>query len=441
MWIFKPAEPKRVLRFEYVLPEGRLFSRNTAGEVQYGLAVSPDGGRFVYTAADGLYLRDMDTLEARHIAGTDNGSLQPFFSPDGKWIGYFSQSDMKLKKVGVSGGAPIVLCDIPVQMAGASWNTDDTIVFSEKMSGVMRVSCNGGTPETLIEASIVGIVKDGFPLAPILLPDGDTLMLTNLTSTDIADSQIVLQSLRSGEQKVLLNGAYASYQPTGHIVYGLVKKGIGNVYAVPFDLDKLELTGGSVSMHEGVRVIAISDSGTLVYVPGPTSAPGTTGAASSGNTLVWVDREGKEESLGAEPKNYVELKISPDGDKVALTILDASNTDIWIWDISRQTPTRLIFNKLAPQSPVWTPDSEWIVFFTAHDGFLGGIYRKSADGVGEVELLGAKPDRAVLPQSFFPRREIPGDKRIDLYPSKLRYRDDVDGRRPGYEHPAQREFQ
>ncbi len=142
----------------------------------------------------------------RLIAGTDKDSLQPFFSPDGKWIGYWSQSDMKLKKVGTSGGAPIVLCDIGVEMDGASWDTDDTIVFSEAISGVMRVSANGGTPETLIKASFADLAKDGFPIAPQMLPDGDTLLFTSAVGTGDADYQIVIQSLRSGKREVLFKG-------------------------------------------------------------------------------------------------------------------------------------------------------------------------------------------------------------------------------------------
>jgi serine/threonine protein kinase/Tol biopolymer transport system component len=399
-WFFTPAEPKRVLRLEYELPEGRLFNRSMTGEVIYELAVSPDGSRFVYSTTDGLYLRDMNALDARHIAGTDKGSAQPFFSPDGKWIGYWSQSDMKLKKVGISGGAPTVLCDVGIEMEGASWDTDDTIVFSEIMSGIMQVSANGGTPETLIKASLADFTKDGFPAVPRMLPDGDTLLFTNVFGSGLADYQIVVQSLRSGKREVLFKGAFATYLPTGHIVYALVNNDIGNLFAVPFDLDKLKVTGGSISVLEGAHFSAFSDSGTLVYIPQPAGAAGTAGAASSGNTLAWVDRQGKEEPLGAEPKNYQEVKISPDGSKVALTINDAGSRDIWIWDISHQTPTRLTFDKAEDSSPVWTPDGKRIVFCSRRNGILGGIYRKSADGVGEDEPLGAKPDRAVVPRSF-----------------------------------------
>ncbi len=401
VWIYKPAEPKRVVRFEYELPEGLQFNRNTYGEVRYDIAISPDGNRFVYETTEGLYLRDMDTLEARHITGTDNGSYQAFFSPDGKWIGYWSLFDGKLKKVGVSGGAPIDLCDIPVEMEGASWNVNGTIVFSELTSGVMRVSSNGGTPETLIKANMADFSEEGFPVDPRMLPDGDTLLFTNFTSPDVDNSLIVIQSLRSGKREVLFKGIGARYLPTGHLVYSRVNNDIGNFYAVPFDLDKLKVTGGSASVLEGIRWSAYSNSGTLVYVTGPTGGAETNGAASSGKTLVWVDREGREEPLGAAPKDYQGLNISPDGSKVALTI-DDGNQDIWIWDIPHQILKRLTSDKAVDNNAVWTPDGKRIVFYSIRNETVGGIFQKSADGVGEVELLGARPDRVVMPWSFSP---------------------------------------
>ena len=400
VWVFKPAEPKRVTRLEYELPEGQLFNKTLSRE--YGLAVSPDGSRFVYTATDGLYLRDMDTLEARHMAGTDNGSLRPFFSPDNKWIGYWSRSDGKLKKVGVSGFAPIVLCDIAAEMAGARWDTDGTIVFSEVTSGVMRVSSNGGTPETLIKASVADLTKDGLPIFPQMLPDGDTLLFTSYTSPDIANSQIVIQSLRSGEREVLLKGFGARYLPTGHVIYSLVNNDIANLFAAPFDLDKLKVTGSSVSVLEGATGGSVSDSGTLIYIPGAANVTGAAGPASPGDTLVWVDREGNAESLGAGLKDYRELDISPDDSKVALSITDTGNTDIWVWDIPHKTLTRLTSDKANNTTPVWTPDGKRIVFSSTRGETYFGLYRRSADGVGEVEPLGARPDWMVYPRSFSP---------------------------------------
>jgi hypothetical protein len=128
--------------------------------------VSPDGSQFIYSTTEGLYLRSLDSLDARFIAGTDKDSTQPFFSPDGKWIGYWSQSDHKLKKVAISGGAPIFLCETGQQIMGASWDLEDTIVYADSNSGIMRVSASGGNPETLIKRGTGLIMKAGLLIYP-----------------------------------------------------------------------------------------------------------------------------------------------------------------------------------------------------------------------------------------------------------------------------------
>ena len=115
----------------------------------------------------------------------------------------------------------------------------------------------------------------------------------------------------------------------------------------------------------------------------------------SGRTLVWVDRQGKEEALGAEPDGYSYLKISPDGTRVALEIT-TGNGDIWIWDIPHKTRTKLTFDKADDAAPIWTPDGKRIVFHSRQGGVFGGIYWKSADGIGEDELLASKPDRQFI---------------------------------------------
>ena len=178
VWKLKPPEPKRVMRFNYELPEGQQFNITQIGS-PIQLAVSPDGSQFVYSTTEGLYIRSVDALDARLIAGTDKDSANPFFSPDGQWIGYFSQSDQKLKKVAISGGAPVALCDIGMVVNGASWDSDNTIVYSDLASGIMRVSANGGTPESLVKGSLADIAKKGFPTYPQMLPDGKTLLFTN----------------------------------------------------------------------------------------------------------------------------------------------------------------------------------------------------------------------------------------------------------------------
>jgi Tol biopolymer transport system component len=392
VWFFKPAEPKRVMRLEYGIPEGRQFSRNLSGAVQYQIAVSPDGSRFVYNTTDGLYMRSMDALDAGQIAGTDKTSMQPFFSPDGRWIGYFSLSDQKLKKVSTSGGAPVVLCDVGIG-AGASWDSDDTIVYSDVGSGIMRVSANGGTPETLVKGSLADLTKAGFPIMPQMLPDGDTLLFTNVFSSGIADYQIAAQSLQSGERKVLFKGgADARYLPTGHIVYFLTDNNRNNLLSVPFDLDSLDLKGGAVPLVEGIASAAVSNTGTLVYIPAAGAGAGSL------STPVWVDRNGKEEPLSAKSDAYKGPRISPDGTRVAFSINKDGSSNIWTWDIVRETITRLTFDEAGV--PVWTSDSKRIAFASGREGGSGGVYWKPADGTGETEKLGSEPDLSLAPWSL-----------------------------------------
>jgi hypothetical protein len=195
-------------------------------------------------------------------------------------------------------------------------------------------------------------------------------------------------SLDSGDRKVLVKDGWgAEYLPTGHIVYFNTY----NLFAVPFDPDTLEVIGGSVPILEGIQGAAFSDSGALVYVSQPTGTSGGAGTALSGRTLVWVDRQGREETLGASPDAYEDLRISPDGTRVALTIA-GGNRDIWIWDITHKTPTKLTFDNANNQAPLWTPDGKRIVFNSMRDrGFLGGLYWQSADSIGEAELLVSKP--------------------------------------------------
>jgi eukaryotic-like serine/threonine-protein kinase len=356
-------EPRRVIRLEHNLPEGQLFnfSPTISGHL---LAVSPDGSKFIYSTAKGLYLRSVDELNAGLIAGTGDNPQSPFFSFDGQWVGYWSQADSKLKKIAVRGGAPVTLCDV-TWLYGAIWYPDNTIVYADVPKGVLRVSANGGTPEALVK---------GYSLYPQLLPDGKSILFTDVSATPY---RIIVQTLESGKRKELFAGFGAQYLPTGHLVYELQNN---NLFAIPFDLRKLEVTGGPVPIVEGVGYGAISDSGTLVYMP-------FTGTAGGGNgrTLVWVDRKGKEEPLEVSPNLYRYPRFSPDGTKVAIAII-GDNSDIWIRDLARKTLTRLTFDESSEIVPVWSPDGKRIAFYSDRNNKFG-IYWKAADGTGEVEQL------------------------------------------------------
>ncbi len=368
VWKFRKAEPRQVMHSEYTLPEGQQFG-NIGGQA---FAVSPDGRQFVYVTTKGLSLRSLNEFDAKLIPGTDTNPSSPFFSPDGKWIGYLSGADSKLMKIAASGGPPTSLCDATVFLGG-SWSKDDTIVYGSYGKGIYRVSANGGIPKL--------IVKEGSIYFPQILPDGKSLLFT----FGNAPYKIGVQSLQSGERNELFAGAKAQYISTGHIVYALEN----NLFAVPFDPKTLKVSGESVPVVESVyRVMAgfapqyaVSDSGTLVYVPATIAA-----TPSFGNTFVWVDRNGIEEPLPIPPGFYIGPRISSDGTRVALgRRFESIAYDTCVWDLDRKALTRLTFGPSAHTSPLWTPDGG--IVFTSWSGANAGLVLRSADGTGGEELI------------------------------------------------------
>jgi len=300
VWYFKPMplpEPKRAVRFEYELPSDQQFG----DLMERAFAVSPDGSQFVYKTEKGLYLRSIADLNARLISGTGENPQKPFFSPDGQWIGYVSGADRKLKKISINGGVPVSLTNND-STGFFNWGADHRIVYSGgNNQNIMRVSETGGDPELLAKA------ESARSVSPQILPDGKHVMYTNTLEQP---DKVVVQSLESGKRKELLTGDTAWYLPTGHLVYAADN----NLFAAPFDPVKLEIKGGSIPMIEGVLrpggapQYAVSNSGTLIYMPG------TTDPAINRSVFVWVDRQGKEEPLDAPPNVYEGyFKISPDG--------------------------------------------------------------------------------------------------------------------------------
>jgi serine/threonine protein kinase/Tol biopolymer transport system component len=389
VWILRPSppsEPKRVIRFTYELPIGQQFSTTSRGN-GITLAISPDGDRFVYGTTDGLYLREMDQLDARHISGTNKDSLRPFFSPDGKWIGYFSSSDRKLKKVAISGGAPVSICDPGPLGDYASWSSDNTILYSDPRKGVMRVSADGGTPDMLIKGS----AKEGFPVAHQMLPDGKTLLFSNILPKG---SQLVVQSLKSSQRTVLVDnpGGFGIYLPTGHLVYSTG----GGFCGVSFDLHKLKITCDPVPLIGYGWNSFVSNSGTLVSIPLANEV-----RAVNESSLVWVDQKGKEEPIPATAGYYGTLRISPDGTKVAVTIRDRDNrnkSNIWILDLIRGPLTPLTRSEGSDRNPIWTPYSKEVIFNSDREGW--GIYMKAANGTGEAKHVFSLPGRYIAPGSI-----------------------------------------
>ncbi len=366
VWMLKPPpplEPRQVMRFDYNLQEEQLFSDLTHPL----LSISPDGSQFVYSTSEGLYLRSMDGLEARLITGTDENPVHPFFSPDGQWIGYISQG--KLKKIAIGGGAPVTICEATVN-GGFSWTSDNRILQGNGPN-IWWVSAEGGELESLFEE------KENVLSLPQMLPDGESVLFTTGFT---APHKIMVHSLKSGESKLLFEGGHARYIKTGHIVYC---EG-NNLYARPFDRDTLEITGGPVPLAEGVLSgswvwqYSISDSGTLVYISGQE-------AFVDNRTLVWVDRNGKEEPITDKRDFYFYPKISPNGEQVVVNVRER---DIWSWDRIRKNMIRLTMDDSNNIFPLWTPDSKRIVFVSDRKERFN-LYWKAAYGTGKAEPIGS----------------------------------------------------
>ena len=381
-WSLWPsAESSLVTRFDYVLPDGHIF-RNNGRPV---MAFSPDGRHFVYNTTEGLYLRAMGDLEARLIPGTEANSASPFISPNGQSVGFYDPTSNQLKRIGLTGGAPVVIAEVPVSIFGASWAPDETILFGQP-EGILRVSANGGTPELVIPA------EEGEQMdSPHLLPDGESVLFSVTTgngATRWDQAQVVVQSLATGERTVVLpGGSDARYVPTGHLVYALE----GGLFAVAFDADRLEVQGGPVSVIEGVRRAlgtavstgaanyGVSDLGTLVYVDGDNAGPV--------RSLVWVDRAGREEPVSGPPGFLRAARLSPDGTRIGLAVRgEDGDEDIWIWDLALGAYTRLTLDPGRDTHPVWTPDSQRLVFASSRDGGRN-IYWQVADGTEEAQRL------------------------------------------------------
>jgi serine/threonine-protein kinase len=367
-----------VSRLTVALPAGEELANTN---VVNPLALSPDGKTLSYVGAKNggpaqLYFRRISDLDAKAIPGTD-GAIAPFFSPDGRWIGFFAQG--KLKKVSISGGAAQVLCDAPYGVGG-SWGADDTIYFAPtNTSGLLKVSASGGgTPQlvTMLDRG-KGEVSHRWPQ---VLPGSKAVLFTVWTGPGSDEKYLELQVLATGERRVLVQSASSGrYTASGHLVYSQV----GALTAVAFDLSRMTVTGAPTRLIEQVKVngegddFAISESGELIYVPGSTE---------NGRYLLSVNATGIVERLPAPTENYVDPKISPDGRYAAVALCGGVCT-IAIYDFSRNSLTPLTsIDKGSSQSPVWSPDGKRIAYRGTRSGSRN-IFWKAVDGSGDEERL------------------------------------------------------
>ncbi len=367
----------------------------------YGPAavLSPDGSVLAFVAREAagdtpqLYVRRLDQLEAAPVAGTE-GARDPFFSPDGEWIAFFAGG--KLKKVAATGGAAVTLCDA-MENRGGSWSEDGNILFVPTwQTGLWRVSSAGGAAEALTTPdTAAGENTHRWPQA---LPGGEAVLFTaHRAGLNFEDANLVVQRLPDGPRKIVQrSGYYGRYLPSGHLVY----MHEGTLFAAPFDLDRLETTGPPAPALEGVAAaaqggaqLAFSSRGTLAFVPGPSGGAKV--------PLQWMDAEGNLTPLRAVAADYQFIRFSPDGHRLAMSIGQGGQVDLWVYEWGRSTMSRLTFGA-REDIPVWTPDGERIAFASRRaDKAIENLYWQRADGTGEAERLTESPN-SQFPTSWHP---------------------------------------
>ena len=373
------AQPHAVTRFTINLPPGQRL----AGLSSPALAFSADGSQLAYVATtqDGvqqIYLRAMDGIEVRPLSGTE-GATNPFFSPDGQWLGFFASG--KLKKISGKGGvAQTLTTDLGgVLTAGASWVGEHMIVFAAYQSALQGISDSGGMPEPLTRFE----PGESYHMWPQPLPGGKAMLFTGSSANPRV---IAVQPISGGERRNLIEGQTGhmpSYVPSGHLIYAQA----GNLMAVPLDLEQLTVKGVAVPVLQGVlqsqasgtAQYSVSATGSLAYVSG-------TPEVGRESRLVWVSRDGTEQVLGAPARIYNQPRLSPDGRRIAVDVVTGLQAmQVWLYDVARDTLTPFTFEGLNRHA-TWTPDGKRIVFMSNREG-VTQLYWQLVDGSGGSERL------------------------------------------------------
>ena len=387
----RPSAELKVVHFTVAPPEMGTFPPPGTGPNFF--SVSPDGSKVAFVAAGAnghlqLWLRDFDSPTAKALPGTED-AWAPFWSPDSRFIAFDAGS---LKKVPATGG-PAETIAASSGDGGGTWNRDGVILFSPGPgSPILRVPSAGGspTPVTTLDASQQAL----WHAWPYFLPDGKHFLYTIIASNS-QNSGIYVGSLDSKDTKLILK-AHSSplYAPPGYLLFNRA----GTLLAQPFDADRLELKGDAIPIAEGVQfngangkaAVAVSSNGVLAYRLVPTAAQ---------NKLVWVDRKGAEQPLATPPHAYRNPRLSPDGERVAVTI-DELGTQEWLLDTRRGTLTRLTFEGSYNGALAWTPDGKRVAFGSDRAG-QRNLFWQLADGSGGTERL-ATSDRSQVASSWSP---------------------------------------
>jgi serine/threonine-protein kinase len=371
----RPADPLPPTNVSILLPAG------APPELSWfrSFELSPDGMTLVYTAhVDGrrqLYMRRMDRPDAIPIPGT-NGGYGPFFSADGTQIGFYVAG--RLQRVAVAGGEPVTLYEDASDPMGAAWATDGTLVFSRRLLEGLHWMPPGEKARYLTTLREEQGERSHF--WPHFLPDGRHLLFTVWRGGGIRHGHVDLLDLQTGERRTLIPRASTARYVDGHLLFART----GRLMQVPFDVERLEITGAEsllvedLSTHAatGAAHFAIATNGTIVYA--------STDAFAIGRMLSWIDRDGSVEAFSSDLRPYATPQLSPDDSRLALTI-GATGAQIWLADVRRGDVERLTRDGYNID-PVWTPDGKRIAFSSERAGPYN-IYWQAARADADPERL------------------------------------------------------
>jgi serine/threonine-protein kinase len=358
------------------------------------LALSPDGRNLVFVAKQGdtvwLFRRSLDTMTTERIEGTEE-AYEPFISPDGRWIGFFANA--RLKRVAMTGGPVFEICYVS-KGAGGTWGDDGFIIYSgDPVGGLLRVPAEGGRPETLTTPNYrQGELGHCWPE---VLPGNRHVLLT-IWSTTVHSAKIAALDLETGRIQELVDGATtARYSATGHLLYSQSDA----LVSARFDPESLQLKEPATVVLEGLSIIpergyvqyALSNNGTIVYLPGDLDT--------AKRELVQVDVEGALAALPVENRFFRNLNVSRESRRAAVTILDGPRSDVWITEIDRGPLRRLTFDGFNIE-PVWSSDGKWVAFASNRSG-AHNIFLRAADGGGEALRL-LESELHQYPESWSP---------------------------------------
>ena len=386
-WL-RPASAPPVTRFSLSLPDAEALQPSLQGGGR--VAISPDGRRLVYLGpGEGgprLWIRRLDQLNAVPISGTDNG-LSPFFSPDGRQLGFITRG-RTVRVVSLEGGPPLTLTD-HANTTGGDWGSDGYL-YIESDSGISRIRSTGGSLEQVFKFSPNG--SEVGAEWPNVLPGARGLIFRRRRSGESpSEFDIMAMKLPNGEARALTRGIYARYAASGHL---LVVTADGKLLAVPFDPDKLALTGPPLALVEGVAArgggfgvdLAVSPTGTLLY---------TTGGSIASRRVVWVNREGIASSVDStwDPQGAINsVALSPDGRALAVGLVRDDKEDIWVKQLPRGPFSRITFGDTGHVRPAWSADGRSVVYITDRGGAGSGLPNaRLADGTGATRTLLSTP--------------------------------------------------